>query len=107
MLSIASTVLTHPDSRLTLLYGNRTTTSVMFAEELADLKNRYGARLDLVHVLSREPRDVELFSGRLDADRLRRLLTTLVPLGARRPRLAVRPVRDDRRRPRRARASSG
>jgi ring-1,2-phenylacetyl-CoA epoxidase subunit PaaE len=82
MMSIASTVLTHPDSRLTLLYGNRTTSSVMFAEELADLKNRYGARFDLVHVLSREPRDVELFSGRLDGERLRRLLTALVPLAA-------------------------
>jgi len=80
MLSIASSVLTHPDSDVTLLYGNRTSRSVMFAEELADLKNRYPARLDLVHVLSREPRDVELFSGRLDADRLRRLLTALVPL---------------------------
>jgi ring-1,2-phenylacetyl-CoA epoxidase subunit PaaE len=82
MMSIASTVLTHPDSRLTLLYGNRTTSSVMFAEELADLKNRYGSRFDLVHVLSREPRDVELFSGRLEGDRLRRLLTALVPLSA-------------------------
>ncbi|MDQ1627094.1 MAG: ring,2-phenylacetyl-CoA epoxidase subunit PaaE [Actinomycetota bacterium] len=80
MLSIASTVLTHPDSQVTLLYGNRRTGSVMFAEELADLKNRYGARLALIHVLSREPRDVELFSGRLDADRLRRLFTALVPL---------------------------
>ncbi len=80
MLSIASTVLTHPDAQVALLYGNRTTGSVMFAEELADLKNRYGPRLDLVHVLSREPRDVELFSGRLDADRLRRLLTALVPV---------------------------
>ena len=80
MLSIASSVLTHPDATVTLIYGNRTTGSVMFAEELADLKNRYGARLDLVHVLSREPRDVELFSGRLDADRLRRLLTVLVPV---------------------------
>lgn len=82
MLSIASTVLTHPDARLTLLYGNRTTGSVMFAEELADLKNRYGPRFELVHVLSREPRDVELFSGRLEADRLRRLLTMLVPIGS-------------------------
>lgn len=80
MLSIASTVLTNQASQVTLLYGNRKSGSVMFAEELADLKNRYGPRLDLVHVLSREPRDVELFSGRLDADRLRRLLTTLVPL---------------------------
>ena len=80
VLSIAGTVLADPSSSVTLIYGNRTTGSVMFAEELADLKNRYGPRLDLVHVQSREPRDVELFSGRLDADRLRRLLSTLVPL---------------------------
>lgn len=82
MLSIVSTVLTNPDSEVTLFYGNRTTGSVMFAEDLADMKNRYGARLNLVHVLSREPRDVELFSGRLDAERLRRLLHALVPLPA-------------------------
>ena len=79
MLSVASSVLQN-DGDVTLLYGNRTSGSVMFAEELADLKNRYGPQLQLVHVLSREPRDVELFSGRLDADRLRRLLTTLVPV---------------------------
>jgi ring-1,2-phenylacetyl-CoA epoxidase subunit PaaE len=78
MLSVATSVLANGGD-VTLLYGNRTTGSVMFAEELADLKNRYGPHLQLVHVLSREPRDVELFSGRLDADRLRRLLTTLVP----------------------------
>ena len=81
MLSIAPTLLAgSDDARVTLLYGNRTTGTVMFAEELADLKNSYGPRLELVHVLSREPRDVELFSGRLDADRLRRLLTALVPV---------------------------
>jgi ring-1,2-phenylacetyl-CoA epoxidase subunit PaaE len=78
MLSVASTVLGNGGD-VTLLYGNRTTGSVMFAEELSDLKNRYGPDLQLVHVLSREPRDVELFSGRLDADRLRRLLTVLAP----------------------------
>jgi ring-1,2-phenylacetyl-CoA epoxidase subunit PaaE len=78
MLSVVSSVLSN-DGEVTLLYGNRTSGSVMFAEELADLKNRFGQHLQLVHVLSREPRDVELFSGRLDADRLRRLLTTLVP----------------------------
>jgi ring-1,2-phenylacetyl-CoA epoxidase subunit PaaE len=78
MLSVAASVLAD-DGHVTLLYGNRTSSSVMFAEELADLKNRYGPRLQLVHVLSREPSDVELFSGRLDADRLRRLLTVLAP----------------------------
>jgi ring-1,2-phenylacetyl-CoA epoxidase subunit PaaE len=82
MISIASTVLTHPDSRVTLLYGNRTTGSVMFVEEIADLKNRYGPRFEVVHVLSREPRDVELFSGRLEGERLRQLLQLLVPIAA-------------------------
>jgi len=78
MLSVAGSVLDHGGD-VTLLYGNRTTGSVMFAEELGDLKNEHGPDLQLVHVLSREPRDVELFSGRLDADRLRRLLTVLAP----------------------------
>ena len=82
MLSIASTVLGHPEAEVTLLYGNRTSGSVMFAEEIGDLKNLHGPRFQVVHVLSREPRDVELFSGRLDADRLRRLLAALVPVGS-------------------------
>ncbi|WP_433465064.1 1,2-phenylacetyl-CoA epoxidase subunit PaaE [Spirillospora sp. CA-128828] len=80
MLSVASTVLTHPGAQVSLLYGNRTSRTVMFTEELGDLKNRYGPRLQTVHVLSREPREVELFSGRLDGGRLRRLLTELVPV---------------------------
>src|SRR5580765_1476545 len=80
ILSIAASLLANPDSTVTLLFGNRTTASVMFGEDLADLKNRYGQRFQLVHVLSREPRDVELFSGRLDADRLRSICSALVPL---------------------------
>ena len=80
MLSVAGTALASPAAEVTLLYGNRTSGSVMFAEELGDLKNRYGPRLQTVHVLSREPRDVELFSGRLDAERIRKLLEVLVPL---------------------------
>jgi ring-1,2-phenylacetyl-CoA epoxidase subunit PaaE len=77
-LSIAATVLAG-GARVTLLYGNRRTDTVMFAEELADLKDRHQAHLQLVHVLSREPRDVELFTGRLDADKLRALCATVVP----------------------------
>jgi ring-1,2-phenylacetyl-CoA epoxidase subunit PaaE len=83
MLSIAASVLAgSPTAHVTLLYGNRRAGTVMFAEELSDLKDRYGPRFELVHVLSREPRDVELLSGRLDADRLRTLLDLLVPLDA-------------------------
>lgn len=81
MLSVAATVLTNPEAQVTLIYGNRTSGSVMFAEEIADLKNRYPSRLEVIHVLSREPRTVDLFSGRLDADRLRRLLA-LQPMDA-------------------------
>ncbi|MGY0499327.1 1,2-phenylacetyl-CoA epoxidase subunit PaaE [Nocardia sp. FBN12] len=80
MLSIAASVLANPHSSAVLLYGNRRTRSVMFAEEIADLKDRYGTRLEVVHVLSREPRDVELFTGRLDADRLRNIVSAVVPV---------------------------
>ncbi|MPY84243.1 MAG: phenylacetate-CoA oxygenase/reductase subunit PaaK [Actinophytocola sp.] len=76
-LSIAASVLRHPESTVTLLYGNRRTSTVMFAEEVADLKDRHPSRLELVHVLSREPREAELFTGRLDAERLRALLPLL------------------------------
>ena len=81
VLSILATALrVEPESRFTLLYGNRTTKSIMFLEELEDLKNTYPGRLHLVHVLSREEPDVELFGGRLDADRLGRILAALVPV---------------------------
>ena len=79
VLSIARTLLHQGEAKVSLLYGNRRTSTVMFADELADLKDAHLARLDLVHVLSREPRDVELFSGRLDGARLAELLDALVP----------------------------
>jgi ring-1,2-phenylacetyl-CoA epoxidase subunit PaaE len=77
-LSLAATVLRDGRSTVTVFYGNRRTNTVMFADELADLKDRHGPRLQLVHVLSREPRDAEITSGRLDAARLRALVTNLV-----------------------------
>ncbi|GAB3818204.1 1,2-phenylacetyl-CoA epoxidase subunit PaaE [Micromonospora zhanjiangensis] len=76
---VATALAVEPASTFTLVYGNRYARSVMFAEELADLKDRYPTRLHLVHVLSREPGDSPLLSGRVDADRLTRLLDTIVP----------------------------
>ena len=81
-LSLASTVLRDGKSTVTMFYGNRRTDTVMFADDLADLKDRYGPRLTLVHVLSREPRDTEVTSGRLDGPRLRRLVGALVDVDA-------------------------
>ncbi|NKZ07826.1 phenylacetate-CoA oxygenase/reductase subunit PaaK [Actinomadura latina] len=80
VLSIAASALADPGARVTVLYGNRTSGTVMFADELADLKDAHPDRFELVHVLSQEPREAELFSGRLDADRLRALLPLLVPV---------------------------
>jgi ring-1,2-phenylacetyl-CoA epoxidase subunit PaaE len=82
VLSIAGSVLADAQSEATLLYGNRRADTVMFADEIADLKDTYPARLQLAHVLSREPQEVELFSGRLDADRLGRLLPALCDVAA-------------------------
>ncbi|QDY06052.1 phenylacetate-CoA oxygenase/reductase subunit PaaK [Micromonospora sp. HM134] len=76
---VATALATERHSTFTLVYGNRTANSVMFAEELADLKDRYPTRLHLVHVLSREMGESALLSGRIDADRLTRLLDTVVP----------------------------
>ena len=79
MMSIAASVLAADDkSTVTLLYGNRRSDTVMFADEVADLKDAYPARMQIVHVLSREPQEVELYSGRLDAGRLTALLPATV-----------------------------
>jgi ring-1,2-phenylacetyl-CoA epoxidase subunit PaaE len=79
VLSIAASLLAaHEDTRVTLLYGNRRSDTVMFTEEIADLKNVHGPRLHLLHVLSREPTEADIFNGRLDSERLRTLLGALV-----------------------------
>src|SRR3954454_3950958 len=78
VLSLASTVLRDGESTVTVFYGNRRTNTVMFADELADLKDGYVPRVQLVHVPSREPRDAELTSGRLDGERLRTLVGAFV-----------------------------
>ena len=83
MMSIAASVLAADDkSTVTLLYGNRRSDTVMFADEVADLKDAYPARVRIIHVLSREPQEVELYSGRLDAERLKRLLPLTVDVPA-------------------------
>jgi ring-1,2-phenylacetyl-CoA epoxidase subunit PaaE len=80
ILSIIAAILEiEPASRVTLLYGNRTSRSIMFLDELADLKDRYLDRFHLVYVLSREAQDVEFTSGRIDRERMDRFLDALLP----------------------------
>ncbi|UYO97319.1 phenylacetate-CoA oxygenase/reductase subunit PaaK [Microbacterium sp. M28] len=79
MMALASAVLAaSTTARFSLVYTNRATRDVMFLEDLADLKDRYPARLALHHVLSREQRAAPLLSGRIDAHKLDAILDGLV-----------------------------
>ncbi|MEE2693145.1 MAG: 1,2-phenylacetyl-CoA epoxidase subunit PaaE [Pseudomonadota bacterium] len=70
LISIIRTVLAEePKSTFTLVYGNRSTSAIMFREELEDLKNEHMGRLNIVHVLESETADIDLFAGRLDREK--------------------------------------
>ncbi len=72
VLSILKTALERePESEFVLFYGNRKTASILFKNELEDLKDRYLGRLEVHHVLSREDQGSDALFGRLDADRIR------------------------------------
>ncbi|MEV6588357.1 2Fe-2S iron-sulfur cluster-binding protein [Streptomyces acidicola] len=81
VLSIATTLLTRePQARFCLIRSDRTSASTMFLEEVADLKDRFPERFQLVTVLSREEQQAGLPSGRLDQQRLTELLPALLPV---------------------------
>ena len=76
---VASLLETEPGANVTLVYANRSHISAMFLDELADLKDRFVTRFRVFHIFSREDQGVDLLSGRLDADRLRRLIDSVLP----------------------------
>jgi ring-1,2-phenylacetyl-CoA epoxidase subunit PaaE len=80
MALLKSVLAREPFSCFTLVYGNRTTQSILFRDQLADLKDRYVDRFQLIHLLSGQYQEVPLFNGRLDAERFRALAATLVPI---------------------------
>src|SRR6185369_3090310 len=76
---IKSTLKYEPESRFTLLYGNRDSSSVIFLEALAALKDKYLGRFEIYHFLDAEEQDIELFNGMLDRVRLEEAIPALVP----------------------------
>jgi len=81
VISIIKTVLEHaPGSRVTLVYGNRRSSSVIFREEIEGLKNRYLGRFQVIHILSQERVDVPWQSGRITAARLDEMLEVIPEL---------------------------
>ena len=74
VISIIKTTLgAEPKSKFTLVYGNRSRSSIIFLEELEGLKNKYLDRFNLIHVLSRERTDSVLNSGRINAEKFQQL----------------------------------
>ncbi|MEO0400807.1 MAG: 2Fe-2S iron-sulfur cluster-binding protein [Pseudomonadota bacterium] len=82
ILSILKSVLTRePDSTFTLIYANRAVHTIMFREELDDLKNRYMGRLTIIHVLE-TGQDIDLFSGRIDREKCAALFKSWINIAA-------------------------
>jgi ring-1,2-phenylacetyl-CoA epoxidase subunit PaaE len=80
ILSIAATTLEEqPESKFTLVYGNRRMGSVMFNEALQDLKDRYADRFTMIHVLSRQAQEVDLLQGRIDKQKVLDIVAALLP----------------------------
>jgi ring-1,2-phenylacetyl-CoA epoxidase subunit PaaE len=80
VLSLIKTALREePRSRFTLLYGNRDSSSIIFLEALAALKDKYLGRFELYHFLDAEEQDIELFNGMLTRERLEEAIPALVP----------------------------
>jgi ring-1,2-phenylacetyl-CoA epoxidase subunit PaaE len=75
---LKTALLTEPDSRFTLFYGNRDSSSIIFLETLAQLKNRFMDRLEVHHFLAEEAEEFELFNGMLDRAKCDEILDTLV-----------------------------
>lgn len=77
---IKATLQTEPHSRFTLVYGNRTRSSIIFKEALEALKDQYLSRFRLIHILSRERTDADINYGRIDSAKCAQLFQTLISL---------------------------
>ncbi|PIT76022.1 1,2-phenylacetyl-CoA epoxidase subunit PaaE [Limnohabitans sp. JirII-31] len=77
---MASSMQAQPETKFTLVYGNRRMDSVMFNEALQDLKDRYPSRLTLIHILSRQAQEVPLLEGRIDGDKVHAIIQAFLPV---------------------------
>lgn len=81
ILSIAaSTLEEQPESKFTLIYGNRNTATIMFNEALQDLKDRFADRFTMIHILSSQAQEVDLLQGYINGDKVNALISTFLPV---------------------------
>jgi len=81
---ILSMIKTHlalePKSTCKLFYVNRTAKSIIFKEELEQLRNKYFGRLEIYYFLTKERRDIELFNGRFDDEKMKVLTESFIDI---------------------------
>jgi ring-1,2-phenylacetyl-CoA epoxidase subunit PaaE len=81
VISIIKTIFdTEPNSYFTLVYGNRTRSSIIFKEQLEAIKNKNMDRFILHHILSREQTDAPVNHGRIDREKCEMLGKYLVDI---------------------------
>ena len=83
VISILKTVMNEePESRFTLIYGNRNRNSVIFREELLAIKNNHPDHFQLINIFSREKADAPVFEGRIDAAKCELIFKQIIPLNS-------------------------
>lgn len=70
---IKSTLLAEPQSRFTLVFGSRASSTIMLRDDIANLKDRFLDRFSVIHIMSREKQDIDLFNGRINKEKFRQL----------------------------------
>jgi len=81
VLSIVKTTLgVEPKSNFTLVYANKGVSSIMFREELEDLKNEYLGRLSVIHVLEQDAQEIDLFTGMVTQEKCAQLFRTWIDI---------------------------
>jgi ring-1,2-phenylacetyl-CoA epoxidase subunit PaaE len=79
---LRSILAVESNSTITLIYGNRGSASTIFRDALSDLKDRYLARLQVIHLFSREDQALPLLNGRITPDKLRELAKELIDISS-------------------------
>lgn len=72
---ISSTLQKDISAQFTLIYGNKTTDSIMFHKELDNLKDVFLGQLNIIHILSKQAQDVDLLNGRIDQNKIESLMS--------------------------------
>lgn len=71
---------TNPNATFKLFYLNRSVKSIIFKEEIEQLKNVYFDRFEIFHFLTKEHRSIELLNGRFTSEKIQILAKSIIDI---------------------------